>query len=334
MNTRKRPLTTVICYMCGMEFEKPLFRHVEAVKFGLREFCSSPCRNQHKTTSIRTVCSCCSKPIVVLKGVFDLSLHKRFFCGQACAASFNNKLRKPYSEATRSKISDSLRVYFAKQIGLSHQVSTRKYRIIEPKMCAICNKEFKPPNDRQMCCSKKCGTIYQFGVAPVTKDECVSIILNHFDTTNRTPMKREVRHGVYHAAVRLFGSWNKAIESCGLKSNGNSPRNVKIKCSDGHVVRSISEKVIDEWLTQNNIRHEIEKPYPVGRYTCDFYLADHNIWVEYFGLAGAFEEYDEAMRVKNEMVKEHGLNLVSLFPKHLYPECKLSQAIIVNALPQ
>ena len=141
-------------------------------------------------------------------------------------------------------------------------------------------------------------------------------------------MRRELKPSIQHAAAYLFGSWNKAIESCGLKTNGNTFRHFKIRCSDGHLVRSLSEKIIDEWLTHNGIAHEIEKPYPVGRFTCDFYLPASQLWVEYFGMTGAFGgEYDETTRTKIDLAKVHGLNLISLFPEHLYPECKLDQMI-------
>lgn len=145
-------------------------------------------------------------------------------------------------------------------------------------------------------------------------------------------MKREVNGKVFSAAKRLFGSWNKAVESCGIKPNGKSFRTSRISCSDGHVVRSLSEKIIDEWLSNNGVDHEIERPYPIGKYTCDFYLLETNTWVEYFGFAGHLPEYDEAMRIKTGIAKEHDLNLISLFPKHLYPECKLSEMLPVSKL--
>ena len=62
----------------------------------------------------------------------------------------------------------------------------------------------------------------------------------------------------------------------------------------------------------------------------EFRFNDSGTWLEYFGLAGAFEEYDEAMRIKSEMAREYSLGLVSVFPKDLYPECKLDKIISVD----
>jgi hypothetical protein len=262
-----------------------------------------------------------------------------FFCNHICAASFNNKLRL-HSEQTKEKIKQSLIFYHETHVRPDNGKDSyrkrkkngtcRKFSRREKRKCIVCSKEFTPRQDRYLCCSRDCGYLYQFGVEPCGKDELINAIVSIFNKTGRTPMRREVKTNVRHAANRLFGSWNKTIVSCGLKPNGNSPRNIKIHCSDGHVVRSISEKVIDEWFTQNGIKHSIEKLYPLGKYTCDFHLSDYDIWVEYFGLAGAFEEYDNTMRIKIEMAKEHNLNLISIYPKDLYPDCKLDDLIKIN----
>lgn len=312
---RQRPVVEVLCALCGKPFFRQAHHHKYAVEHDQKEFCGSVCRIQSQTTSVNMQCAFCSKTVVVQKNTFKFSKSKHFFCGSACAASYNNKQRGPRSIATRNKIKESLNTRYL------NSGTSRK------SLCPVCDREFHLSSRRGICCSRKCGTIYKFGFSPCSKEDVVNAIVNAFRATGRTPMKRELNRGVNHAAVRFFGSWNKAIENCGLKPNENSPRNIRIRCSDGHIVRSISEKVIDEWLTRKNLKHEIDKLYPTGKYTCDFCLPDYNLWIEYFGLAGAFEEYDEAMRVKTEIAKEHGLNLVSLFPKDLYPECQLQEKL-------
>jgi len=247
---RQRPTIEVLCALCGKPFFRPTHHHKYAVEHNQKEFCGKQCRNQYKTTSVSTQCAFCSKVVVRYHGDFESSKNKLFFCGRACAASYNNNKRGPRSVETINKIKKSLN---------SRHLNSGTSR---KRICPICDKEFKLANTRCICCSKRCGIIYKFGFVPFGKDEVVNIITGHLLATGRTPMKREFKKRVWNAAVRLFGSWNKAIASCGLKPNSNSPRNIRIRCSDGHVVRSISEKVIDEWLTQSGLKHEMTLTIP------------------------------------------------------------------------
>lgn len=126
-----------------------------------------------------------------------------------------------------------------------------------------------------------------------------------------------------NAAVRYFGTWNKAMVSCGIKPNGSRYQKIRIKSSDGHMCDSLSEKTVDEWMSTNNIRHSRSKKYPNSKMDCDFYLPDHDAWVEYFGLIGQVEEYDKGVEIKRQLAKEHELNLIEILPSDLYPENKL-----------
>lgn len=60
------------------------------------------------------------------------------------------------------------------------------------------------------------------------------------------------------------------------------------RAEDGHPARSKSEREIDDFFFHNNIRHIYEKRYysPITKkeYLPDYYLPDHNLIVEYFGM--------------------------------------------------
>lgn len=110
--------------------------------------------------------------------------------------------------------------------------------------------------------------------------------------------------------------------------NSSKYRKTRLKCKDGHIVDSISEKIIDEWLFENGLEHEKSKRYPDSNFTCDFYLKGKDVWVEYFGLhGGGIEEYEEGMKRKNEIVIKNGFKFISIVPKDLYPnpETKLKE---------
>jgi len=74
------------------------------------------------------------------------------------------------------------------------------------------------------------------------------------------------------------------------------------RCYDGDYVRSKTERDIDNFFFENRIWHIYEKEYtaPSGqKYYPDFYLPDHNLYIEYFGLTS--DEYVSKMQEKISM---------------------------------
>ena len=89
----------------------------------------------------------------------------------------------------------------------------------------------------------------------------------------------------------------------------------KFVCDDGHCVRSLSEKLIDNWLFQNNIIHVYEKQVvlstkPPVIILCDFYLPNFDVYIEYWGKY----EYDYLVRkhAKKKLYVENNMNLFEL----------------------
>ncbi len=100
-------------------------------------------------------------------------------------------------------------------------------------------------------------------------------------------------------------------------------------------VKSYGEMEIANCLTQYGIRYEYEKPYPIdtrteeyGQYHPDFYLPDHDIYIEYFGInrngsvpayftekgdVSATEAYQEGMRWKRSLHKKNGTQLIECY---------------------
>jgi hypothetical protein len=294
---------------------------------GYRPFCSKECKDSYKITSIKEKCYNCRKEIIVLKGQFDKSISKRFYCDKRCAAISNNKIKGPKSQETKDNIRKGISKYYEGRTRKPISFNKKIVKIVKTKDCIICGKNFKPHREIQVCCSRKCGQLYRFGILPYTKDDCINKILGISKSTGRTPQKREVGRRLKSAAIRFFGTWNKAMVACNLKPNSSKYQKIRLKCLDGHISDSISEKIIDDWFYKNNIKHEKNKKYPNSNMNCDFYFIDYDLWVEYFGLFGGdIEEYDKTIIEKEKMAVDNNLKLVKIFPDDLYKDHSISYA--------
>lgn len=94
------------------------------------------------------------------------------------------------------------------------------------------------------------------------------------------------------------------------------------ECEDGHIVKSISEQVIDDWLGEQGIFHAYEAPLDIGEdkpLKPDFCLKNYlgkgnDVYLEYFGLKGQ-PKYDEHTAYKMKHYKKLGITLICLYPK-------------------
>ena len=87
--------------------------------------------------------------------------------------------------------------------------------------------------------------------------------------------------------------------------------NLQYRTADGHFVRSRGELMIADWLYHNKIRYEYEKILPVKQYVlCDFYLPDHNQYVEYWGLDNP--EYLKRKEQKLSIYRKNHLKLLEI----------------------
>ena len=76
------------------------------------------------------------------------------------------------------------------------------------------------------------------------------------------------------------------------------------RASDGHWVRSKSEKIIDDILFRSRISHIYERRIPGVNMLTDFYLPDYKIWIEYWGLDS--QEYNIRKEDKVNLYKKQG----------------------------
>ena len=94
------------------------------------------------------------------------------------------------------------------------------------------------------------------------------------------------------------------------------------ECADGHIVKSMAEQSIDDYLCDNGILHGYELPLDIGTekpLKPDFCLInylgkDNHVYIEYFGLKGD-PDYDKTTAYKINFYKKLGITLICMYPK-------------------
>jgi hypothetical protein len=97
----------------------------------------------------------------------------------------------------------------------------------------------------------------------------------------------------------------------------------KIQTEDGHFVRSIWEKSVDDWLFTHHIVHgyDHEINIPDKRMLCDFYIPRNPqfqngpIYIELWGMKT--KTYFNRKETKISFYEKHQLNLIQLLPEDM-----------------
>ncbi len=285
-------LKKVSCINCKKSIYRSNGRINENLKLGHNFYCSRKCESQYKTKGEILTCENCGKHF--LRALNDISLHN--YCSRLCAAKVNN----------------------------------RKYPKLKAKFknCIKCGKEFKRGIGNLKYCSIKCRRKAERKSA----QEVLEIIRLAAKNLERVPAKREIGM-INDACIKLFGSWNNAIIAAGLSPHRSHSqrmyKRINTKAIDGHLCDSISEAVIDNWLTKNNIFHEKDIPYPETNYKADWVisLGEDKIFVEYFGLANDSPRYDRTVLKKKELCRKYKYKLIEIYPEDLYPKIQLNDKL-------
>ncbi len=89
----------------------------------------------------------------------------------------------------------------------------------------------------------------------------------------------------------------------------------KIRAKDGTWVQSIGERLICEALDSQSIRYRYDERFRIlDGYAIrpDFYLPEHDIYIEYWGMDTA--DYKIGMLKKQKLYQQQGKKLISLYP--------------------
>jgi predicted nucleic acid-binding Zn ribbon protein len=247
------------CKTCKKAICRPIGRINENNKLGHNFYCSKLCESQAKTKSLILICAQCKKSFK--KYLKEFSINN--YCSRSCATKANNK-KFPKIKAAVS-------------------------------LCLFCSNLTKNGNKY---CSNKCNLAAK---QKLTEEKILQSIKATAKKLGRAPAKRELKK-IVERCRWLFGSWNNALISAGLKPNrSHSQRMYKrtfAMAADGHKCDSISESIIDNWLSEQKIPHDKGIFYPKSKYKADWKTGD--IFIEYFGLANDSPRYDRSIQKKKE----------------------------------
>lgn len=85
------------------------------------------------------------------------------------------------------------------------------------------------------------------------------------------------------------------------------------RATDGHMVRSRGEMLIDNWLYMQEIVHAYERRLPIDEDAySDFYLPAKKVYIEYWGMEEN-QKYASRKGQKQAIYAKYGLNLVELY---------------------
>lgn len=95
-----------------------------------------------------------------------------------------------------------------------------------------------------------------------------------------------------------------------------------IHCKDGHIVKSLAEKIIDDYLYDNGIKHAYEKALslddnPAHDLHPDFCLENFrgmgNVYIEHWGFENGSKSYNDSEEYKLKKYKEKGITLICTY---------------------
>lgn len=283
----------VRCTTCKKSFSKDIGHINENLKLGHNFYCSKICESKRKNKQKFLICENpnCDKSFLRMPN--DILEHN--YCSRSCAAKVNN---------------------------LRYPKWPKRY-------CTECGTEFK--NRDSEYCSLKCGYM-QNGKKTLkyAKEEPINLIRKYFKKNNRVPARRDLP--LLASCTRYyFDSWNNAIIAAGLTPNRSHDhrmyRRIITKANDGHLCDSVSEALIDNWLTKNKILHERNTPYPNTNHKADWGIKGDKIFVEYFGLAKDSPRYDRSIRKKKKLCQKFKIKLIEIYPRDLYPKISLENKL-------
>lgn len=285
----------LLCSYCGKPVERTLKRVNESKKKGWKTYCSAKCLRLSRITRVQLTCGNpeCKKSFSKRAG----SVGRFNYCSNSCAAKVNNRKRS-----------------LSKKKGSSSKQ--------EIKYCANpnCNKLIPP---RNKYCSNKCQGEVMRRTADDYREEVIAAIHKFYEKHNRIPVRRET-WALYRKARKGFGTWNNAIKAAGYEPNPVLFAK-KYVANDGHKCDSLSEKIIDDWLSARKIPHEVHVPYEGTSMTADFKVG--NVLIEFLGLTGEVGEYDRLLKEKRKLWKDLNLEVIEIYPKDVFPKSQLDQVL-------
>lgn len=92
----------------------------------------------------------------------------------------------------------------------------------------------------------------------------------------------------------------------------------KHRATDGHMVRSKAEMLVDNWLYMAEIVHAYERKLPIEEEVyCDFYIPTGKIYIEFWGLEND-PKYAKRKEKKKAIYAKYGFKLIELTDEDVF----------------
>lgn len=133
------------------------------------------------------------------------------------------------------------------------------------------------------------------------------------------PSEQELRARVgggesLHSIAKAYGLSHRLLSTrCrqyGIPVRYDGWRDERFPCRDGHLARSTYEVLVDDWLSDHGLDHELEPRYPWDRrYRADFLVGQ--TYIEVWGVTG-YPIYQQRRELKIRRCRETGLDLIGI----------------------
>lgn len=202
---------------------------------------------------------------------------------------------------------DRLCAKHADELKAGRLVVNAKGLFVEPKTCKVLNKDYKEPVKEKEVVTEQKGVSKCIACGKETKPGflfCPSCYKKFVDK-------------------KLLVEITKCREITILDDSYEG----KFTCTDGHIVKSKSEMIIDNWLFDHNIPHAYEKKLPIDSdekhdLHPDFCLPGYgddtdDIYIEYWGYNEKNIEYTKSKNYKMKIYKELKITVICLEEKDI-----------------
>lgn len=251
--------------------------------------------------AVKTNCAFCEKEVVRQKRKNGV-----YFCSRKCAMLYSGK-------TVRVECKHCGKIFETKKSSInygwgkycSRTCANKAMEITHYKQCPQCGKAFVGDKDnwaKQKFCSKECmKTAFR---KPIDKELLQKLYVEEELTTREIEQTIGRTKKVILDYLKYYGI---EIRPDGIKNRE------RIRCKDGHLVRSYYERSFDNMLFRNGIDHEYDPRLPFNRrYMADFKIGD--VYVEIWGMM-SIKSYRENREKKLALYRENGCKLLEVFPE-------------------
>lgn len=170
------------------------------------------------------------------------------------------------------------------------------------------------------------------------KEDIINKFRKYIDEGNEIPTYNQLKELSFPSSKtfeRYFGGYRTFIESMGYTPNKSIFGKSKMcKCKDGRFCYSKKEKIISDFLIENNISYEKEVPYSkfIPKEICGdrrFDWVVGNICIEYFGMIDK-PYYLKRTQEKIDLCNRYNINLICIYPNDMPNKFKEKLNILTN----